>query len=235
MAYGNTTSYDDLSDWKERPFPPRTPIVGDRVRLEPVSVRTHGEALWNAASTDDDPNQWTWLAYGPFADRETFLRWLADREASVDPQFFAIVDAASGAAQGMCSIMRIDAANGVLEIGHIWFGPQIQRSTLATEAIFLLQQRTFDELGYRRLEWKCDNANQRSKRAAERFGFTPEGVFRKHSVVKGHNRDTAWFSLLDDEWSANKAIFEAWLAPENFDEQGRQRRSMDEIRTAQAE
>lgn len=232
MSHEASSPSEDLSGWTARPVPPRTQMTGERTRLEPVSIATHGNALWEAVSQSDDPDQWTWLPYGPFADRDTFLAWLADREASVDPQFHAIVDAETGQAMGMCSFMRIDAANGVLEIGHIWFSPAIQRSTIATEAIFLLMRRTFDELGYRRLEWKCDNANVRSKRAAVRFGFTPEGVFRKHLVTKGRNRDTAWFSLLDDEWPANRAVFAAWLAPENFAEDGAQVRSLGEVRAA---
>ncbi|MGC4192639.1 MAG: GNAT family protein [Thermomicrobiales bacterium] len=226
--------HEDLNDWSGRPFPPRTPMTGVRVRLESVAVETHGDTLWDAASAGDDPNLWTWLPYGPFADKNAFLAWLAEREASVDPMFFAIVDLATGRAEGMCSFMRVDAANGVMEMGHIWFAPAIQRSIIATEAIFLLMQRTFDELGYRRLEWKCDNVNLRSKRAAVRFGFTSEGIFRKHLIVKGRNRDTAWFALLDDEWLANRAVFTAWLAPENFAEDGSQRRSMGEIRAALA-
>lgn len=230
MTHDETPAVEDLSGWTARPFPPRTPMTGERVRLEPVSVAAHGDALWAAASMGGDPHQWTWLPYGPFPDRDTFLAWLGEREASVDPQFHAIVDAGTGRAMGMCSFMRVDAANGVIEIGHIWFSPAIQRSTLATEAIVLLMRRTFDELGYRRLEWKCDNANVRSKRAATRFGFTPEGVFRKHLVAKGRNRDTAWYSLLDDEWPGNRTVFAAWLDPENFRPDGTQVRSLGEIR-----
>lgn len=223
---------EDLSNWTGRSVPPRSAMVGDRVRLEPLSVATHGDTLRDAAMVGGDPDQWTWLPYGPFADTETFLAWLAEREASLDPQFFAIVDTATGQAVGMCSFMRIDAKNGVMEIGHIWFGPSIQRSAIASEAIFLLQRRTFDELGYRRLEWKCDGANVRSKRAAERFGFTPEGVFRKHLIVKGKNRDTAWFSLLDSEWPATRTAFTTWLDPDNFADDGSQRRSLNDIRAA---
>lgn len=234
MTADTTTPQDELSGWTARPDPPRTAMVGDRVRLEPVSVAIHGDSLRDTALAAGDPNLWTWLPYGPFADSDAFLAWLAEREASVDPQFLAIVDSASGRAVGMCSFMRIDAKNGVMEIGHIWFGAEIQRSAIATEAIFLLQQRTFDELGYRRLEWKCDNANARSRRAAERFGFTPEGLFRKHLIVKGQNRDTAWFSLLDEEWPENRAVFTAWLSPENFGGDGAQRRSLGEIRAALA-
>ena len=226
-----TETGEDLSSWSGRPFPPRTAMIGNRVRLEPVSVATHGGDLFAAATEGGDPDQWTWLPYGPFDDA-TFFAWLGEREASADPMFFALVETETGQAKGMCSFMRIDARNGVMEIGHIWFAPSIQRTAIATEAIYLLQQRTFDELGYRRLEWKCDNANARSKRAAIRFGFTPEGVFRKHSVVKGRNRDTAWFSLLDNEWPANREVLAAWLSPENFADDGTQRRSMGEIRAA---
>ncbi|MGC4108461.1 MAG: GNAT family protein [Thermomicrobiales bacterium] len=230
MTHDATSPNEDLSGWTARSAPPRTPMIGQSVRLEPVSVAAHGDDLWEAVRASDDPDQWTWLPYGPFSDRDVFLAWLADREASVDPQFMAIVEIATERAMGMCSFMRIDAANGVMEIGHIWFSPAIQRSTIATEAIFLLMQRTFDELGYRRLEWKCDNGNVRSKRAAERFGFSPEGLFRKHLITKGRNRDTAWFAMLDDEWLLNREAFAAWLSPENFGADSSQVRSLGEIR-----
>ncbi|MGB3327525.1 MAG: GNAT family protein [Thermomicrobiales bacterium] len=232
MTLATNARQDDLSGWHGLQLPPRAPMMGRRVRLEPVSVAVHGDSLWDAIRDGGDPDQWTWLPYGPFADADTFRSWLAERAASVDPQFHAIVDIANGRAVGMCSFMRVDAMNGVMEIGHIWFSPAIQRSALATEAIFLLQQRTFDELGYRRLEWKCDNANLRSKRAALRFGFTPEGVFRKHLIVKGRNRDTAWFSLLDDEWPVQRAVCETWLDPDNFAADGTQRRSIGDVRSS---
>jgi RimJ/RimL family protein N-acetyltransferase len=157
---------------------------------------------------------------------------LKERASSRDPLFYAVVDRETGSARGMASLMRIDPENGVIETGHIWFAPVLQRTRQATEAIFLLARYSFDDLGYRRFEWKCDSLNQRSRRAAERFGFVFEGVFRQHMVIKGRNRDTAWFSMLDGEWPPVRAGFKAWLAAGNFDGEGRQRRSLGEIRDA---
>jgi RimJ/RimL family protein N-acetyltransferase len=147
-----------------------------------------------------------------------------------DPLFYAIVDRAAGAARGMASFLRMEPQHGVIEIGHIWFAPALQRTRQATEAIFVLARHAFDDLGYRRLEWKCDSLNAPSRKAAERFGFVFEGVFRQHMVVKGRNRDTAWYSMTDGEWPARRAAFEAWLAPDNFSAGGAQRRSLAEIR-----
>jgi len=220
----------DLSTWTPRERPARSTITGDRVRLEPLDVAAHAPDLWLAANAGDD-QLWDYLPYGPFADEGAFRTWLASIETSEDPLFFAIVDAGTGQALGMCSFLRIDPGNGVIEIGHIWFSAALQRSTLATEAIFLLQQTAMEDLGYRRLEWKCNNANARSKRAAERFGFTFEGIFRQHSIVKGANRDTAWFSLLDGEWPAYARAVRTWLAPDNFTADGVQIRSLRDLRT----
>lgn len=219
-----------LSDWTPRSVPARSPVVGDRVWLEPIDPERHAATLFAAASSNDDPGMWDYLLYGPFASEADFGAWLLERAASTDPLHFAIVDQATDHAIGMCAFMRMDPANGVIEIGHIWFGPEIQRTTIASEAIYLMQRVTLGELGYRRLEWKCNNANDRSKRAAERFGFTFEGVFRQHLIVKGRNRDTAWFSLLDSEWPANESAFIAWLSPANFDDTGVQLRSLSTIR-----
>ena len=197
------------------------------MRLEPVDPERHARQLF-AASHDGDGADllFRYLPYGPFAGPEDFKAWLEGRAASTDPLFFAIVDPADGTARGMASYMRMAPDHGVIEIGHIWFAPSLQRTRMATEAIYLMARSAFDDLGYRRLEWKCDALNQRSRRAAERFGFTFEGVFRQHLVVKDRNRDTAWFSILDGEWPGIRAAFEAWLAPDNFDEAGRQRRSL---------
>jgi RimJ/RimL family protein N-acetyltransferase len=198
--------------------------------LEPVSA-THAESLFEAAHGEGrDPELWDYLAYGPFSDLASFRDWLVERAASEDPLFFAVVDNASGKALGMVSFLRIDEAFGVIEIGHIWFGAALQRSRSATETIYLLSREAFDGLGYRRLEWKCNNANARSKRAAERFGFTFEGVFRQHLIVKGRNRDTAWFSIIDGEWPAIRRGYERWLADDNFDSDGRQKTSLVEAR-----
>jgi RimJ/RimL family protein N-acetyltransferase len=199
--------------------PAREVLRGDRVQLEPLDPDRHAEDLQAAAT--GDPHLWDYLPYGPFEDVEAMRAHLAVQAASEDPLFFAVVEA--GRARGVVSYLRIEPAYGCIEIGHIWFGASLQRTAAATEAIYLLARHAFDTLGNRRLEWKCDAANARSRGAAERFGFTFEGVFRQHMIIKGRNRDTAWFALLDGEWPAAREAFETWLRPENFDADGRQR------------
>jgi RimJ/RimL family protein N-acetyltransferase len=198
------------------------------VVLEPVDPQRHATELFS--SSKDAPELWKHLAYGPFGNQAEFASWLEDRSATEDPLFYAIIDRESGGARGMASFLRMEPHHGVIEIGHIWFAPSLQRTRQATEAIFILSRHAFDDLGYRRLEWKCDSLNDPSRRAAERFGFVYEGVFRQHMVVKERNRDTAWYSITDGEWPLRRAAFEAWLSPENFDQGGRQRRSLAEIR-----
>jgi RimJ/RimL family protein N-acetyltransferase len=215
-------------DWSPARTPERAPLQGETVRLDPVDPARHATDLFSASG--GDPRLWDYLAYGPFENQGAFTDWLKARAASNDPLFFAIVDRTSGTAQGMASLMRIKPEHGVIEIGHIWFAPVLQHTRQATEAIYLLARYAFDDLGYRRFEWKCDSLNAQSRRAAERFGFVFEGVFRQHMVVKGRNRDTAWFSITDGEWPARRAAFEAWLSPENFDPGGRQGRSLADIR-----
>jgi RimJ/RimL family protein N-acetyltransferase len=217
-------------NWSPARTPERAPLEGETVRLEPVDPDRHARDLFTAS--EGAPSLWDHLAYGPFENQEAFTDWLEDRAASDDPLFYAIIDRASGRAQGMASYMRIVPEHGVIEIGHIWFAPILQRTRQATEAIYLMARHAFDDLGYRRFEWKCDSLNEPSRRAAERFGFVYEGVFRQHMVVKGRNRDTAWFSIVDGEWPAVRAGFEAWLSPENFDEESRQRKSLRDIREA---
>ena len=218
-------------DWTSAKRPDRTPLAGSTVRLEPLDPDKHGRLLF-AASHDDGAGEllFRYLPYGPFAGFDDFKTWLEQRAASTDPLFFCVVDGETGSPQGMASFMRMAPEHGVIEIGHIWFSPAIQRTRKSTEAIYLMARHAFDGLGYRRLEWKCDAQNTPSRRAAERFGFTFEGVFRQHLVVKGRNRDTAWFSILDGEWPPVRAAFEAWLAPENFDSEGRQRKSLSDMR-----
>jgi RimJ/RimL family protein N-acetyltransferase len=219
--------------------PDTTAIVGERVVLERLDAVRHGDALYAAAHGDGaDPRLWHHLPYGPFTDdREGFLVHLEAQAAATDPYFYAVVDVAGiGPARpaGVVSFLRVEPAHGVIEIGHVWFGGVLQRTPQATEAIFLLARHAFEVLGHRRLEWKCDDANARSKAAAQRFGFTPEGVFRQHMVVNGRNRDSAWFSILDGEWPAVGAAFRAWLAPSNFDADGRQRASLASLRSPAA-
>jgi RimJ/RimL family protein N-acetyltransferase len=223
---------DDLSDWTPARAPaPDLRLEGRLVRLEPVDPDRDAEDLLDAAQGPGaDPELWRYLSYGPFADAAALRAWLAGCAATPDPLFLTIVDAATGRAAGMASYLRIEPAHGVIEIGHIWFGGHLQRTPAATEAIHLLACHAFDDLGNRRLEWKCDAANDRSRRAADRFGFTFEGVFRQAMIVKGRNRDTAWYSLLDREWPAARAAFEAWLDPANFDRDGRQLRPLAALR-----
>lgn len=211
------------------PLPPGTtpdlrPLHGRWIRLDPVSVARHAQSLFSSFDgKDPDGDVWTWLAYGPFSDLESFAAWLKDREAARDPWFYAFVDRKSGEAVGMGAFMRADPGNGVIEIGNIWMAPALQRTREATEAIYLMIRHAFDDLGVRRLEWKCDTLNEPSRRAAKRFGFTFEGIFRQHFIIKGRNRDTAWFAMLDKDWPKVRAGFEAWLDEGNFDTEGNQK------------
>jgi RimJ/RimL family protein N-acetyltransferase len=217
-------------NWTHASVPGRNALNGELVRLEILDPDRHAESLFISSHGEGSAQLWQNLPYGPFAGQEEFTSWLEQRAASSDPLFFAVVDWVSMRALGMASFMRMVPEFGVIEIGNIWFAPELQRTRQATEAIYLMVRHAFDDLGNRRLEWKCDSLNEPSKRAAERFGFTYEGVFRQHMVVKGRNRDTTWFSITDAEWPLRKAAFEAWLSPENFDETGRQRRSLSGFR-----
>ena len=211
--------------------PARAPLTGSRIRLEPLAAEHHGAGLFAAShGPGADPALWRYLPYGPFAGAEAFAAWLAGLERSGDPLFFALVNTAGGRPLGMASYLRITPEHGCIEIGHIWLGAELQRTAAATEAMYLLARHAFEALGNRRLEWKCDAANARSRRAAERLGFTFEGVFRRHMVVKGRNRDTAWFSMLDSESPRVRAGFERWLEPANFDADGRPRASLAALR-----
>jgi RimJ/RimL family protein N-acetyltransferase len=214
--------------WKPARRPQRVVIDGDLARLEPLDAARHGDDLFEASIGGDAT--WYYLPYGPFAGKGEFVAWLRDRAALDDPLAFAIIDKQANAARGIETLMSIEPDHGSIEIGHIWLSPALQKTRQATEAIYLASRYAFDELGNRRYEWKCDAANAPSRRAAERYGFTFEGVFRQHRVVKGRNRDTAWYSMTDAEWPSRRAAFEAWLSPENFDEAGVQRRSLAQLR-----
>jgi RimJ/RimL family protein N-acetyltransferase len=222
-----------IVDWRTVPVPEARPLVGTTVRLEPLDPQRHGPELFEAShGAGVDPSLWDYLSVGPFPDEPAFTAWLEGIAPSADPLFFTVVDLATGRALGMVSYMRIAADQGVIEIGNIWFGPRLQRTRQATETIYLLARHVFEELGYRRLEWKCNAFNAPSRRAALRFGFTYEGLFRQHMIVKGRNRDTTWFAMVDADWPVIGRAFETWLAPANFDAAGRQRRSLEEIRSA---
>lgn len=213
----------DLADWVARPRPTRGTLEGRYVRLEPLES-AHADTLFMAASAPGAEDRFRWLSERP-PSRVEFDTWLEGACASTDPMFFAVIEKASGRAEGRQALMRIDTANGVAEIGNIMWGAALQRTRMATEALYLFADRVFG-LGYRRFEWKCNDLNGPSKRAAKRFGFRPEGVFRQHMVVKNANRDTAWFAMTDGDWQRMKPIYEDWLSPENFDDQGWQRKAL---------
>lgn len=198
-------------------------MIGRWCRVEPVDVERHAADLHEANGDDREGRNWTYFSYGPFADLDSYRAWLTKISAGDEPFFHAIVDARSGKAVGVAAFLRIDPANGSIEVGHVLYSPRLQRTTAATEAIVLMMRRVFDELGYRRFEWKCDNLNAASHAAAKRLGFRYEGLFRQATVYRGRNRDTAWYSMLDSEWRERRAELDRWLAPENFDSEGRQR------------
>ncbi len=219
-----------VAGWTARPVPPRTMLVGRWCRVEPLDPDRHAAGLFTSYSAASDGRDWTYLATEHQDNEGAFREALVVQAASCDPLHYAIVERAGGTALGTAALMRIDAANGVIEIGHVSFSPLLQRTTAGTEAIALLMARVFDELGYRRLEWKCDALNAPSRRTAERLGFVHEGVFRQAIVTKGRNRDTAWYAMIDRDWAATRTDFAAWLSPSNFDDTGRQRRSLAVLR-----
>jgi len=220
----------DLSHWRGAPRPERIVLEGRYARLEPLDPLLHGEGLLASALQPGAEDRFRYLFEEPPADAAALSSWLARVSASDDPLFFAVVDRATGRAEGRQALMRIDPTHGVIEIGSILWGPAIARTRIATEALYLFASYVFDTLGYRRFEWKCNDLNEPSKRAALRFGFTFEGTFRQHMVVKGANRDTAWFSIIDSEWPRLADAYLAWLAPENFDGEGQQRRKLGDCR-----
>ena len=209
-------------------LPRRQTLQGRLVSLEPLEF-AHAHALYEGTHGGDNRDEvWRYLFDGPFPDRLSFDAHLQMQAASADPLFFAIVDRTLRRAVGQAAYLRVEPVHKVIEVGHIIFTPELQRTAGATEAMFLMAQHVFD-LGYRRYEWKCNAMNAPSMRAARRLGFTFEGIFRQHMIVKGRNRDSAWFSMLDTEWPDRKANFERWLDPNNFDQHGRQRVSLTEL------
>ena len=219
----------EVPAWTPRPRPPRAVMHGRYCRVEPLDPARHAVELHEANALDREGRMWTYLFSGPFASLDAYRAWLEAKQPSEDPLFFAFVDAARGRAVGLGSYLRIDPAHGTVEVGHLQFSPLMQRTAVATEAMYLMMKTAFD-LGYRRYEWKCDSLNAGSRRAAERLGFRFEGIFRQAIVYKGRSRDTAWYSVLDKEWPALDAAFRAWLDPANFDPAGRQRRTLTELR-----
>lgn len=214
-------------DTKPAQRPGKGALTGRATVVERLNAARHGPALWDEFKGRDD--LWTYSSQGPFADGQAFQSWLAQRAALEDPFYFSILNR-DGRALGVATLMEIRPAMRVIEVGFIVYGPRLQRSVTGTEAQYLLARYAFETLGYRRYEWKCDALNAASRRAAERFGFVFEGIFRQHMILKGRSRDTAWYSMLDSEWPRARAAFEQWLAPANFDAQGRQRRRLEDIR-----
>jgi RimJ/RimL family protein N-acetyltransferase len=221
-----------VSGWTPRPRPSRTAISGRYATIEPISVERHASDLFNAYMQAPDGRDWTYLSCERPEDAARFYAYLSQLAESEDPMHYAILDASSGRALGTAALMRIDPEHGVIEVGSIVFSPALQRSRIATEAMYLMMRRVFSELGYRRYEWKCDSLNAPSRAAALRYGFTFEGIFRKAMIYKSRSRDTAWYSITDEEWPVIKGGFEDWLQPSNFDADGRQRQTLAVLRAA---
>jgi RimJ/RimL family protein N-acetyltransferase len=221
-----------LPGWSAPPFPPREVLTGRYSRIEPYDPARHARDLWEAQGDDPRGERWTYSFSGPYADFAAYEKWGQEAQASRDPQFYAIVDAASGRAVGSCSYLRIDPRHGVIEIGHIYFSPRLARTRVATEAMYLMMANAF-ALGYRRYEWKCDSCNLPSRAAATRLGFTYEGMFRQAIVNKGRNRDTTWFAIIDRDWHGGLGdAYLRWLDPANFDAQGGQQLRLSALTAA---
>ncbi|HKD30954.1 MAG TPA: GNAT family protein [Xanthobacteraceae bacterium] len=216
-------------DSRPAALPQGVTLCGRYGGIERLDAARHRADLWDAVA--GHANIWTYMRYGPFADAAVFSDWLASREGGHDPFYYAVVDP-SGRALGLAALMRIEPDMRIIEVGNILLSPSLQRTPLATEAQYLLARYVFETLGYRRYEWKCDALNGASRRAALRFGFSFEGIFRDHMIIKGRSRDTAWFAMLETEWPARKAAFERWLAPENFNAAGTQRKKLGEFRSS---
>lgn len=224
---------EPVPGWTKRAPPPRAAMAGRACTVRPLDAKLDARALFDSYRLDATGANWTYLAHGPYSRFEDFNAWAETAAAGEDPLFHAVLDN-SGRAIGVASYLRIDPPVGVIEVGHINFSPALQQSVASTEAMYLMMRRVFDELGYRRYEWKCDALNAPSRRAAERLGFVFEGVFRQATIYKGRNRDTAWYSILDREWPMARAGFERWLDPSNFNAQGRQRMSLAACRASGA-
>jgi RimJ/RimL family protein N-acetyltransferase len=216
-------------DAKPAKRPQRTTLDGRAVSIVPLAPLAHSQSLFDNSSGQENEQLWLYLFEGPFATRAAFDSHLKQKASSEDPLFFAVLDRLSGDAVGYASYMRIEPVHRVIEVGSILYTPRLQRTIGATEAMYLMARHVFEDLGYRRYEWKCNALNAPSRSAALRLGFTFEGIFRQHMIVKGRNRDTAWFSMLDSEWPKRKAAFERWLDPSNFDANGRQRISLSTL------
>ena len=234
MTHTNTAGQPigfPVPDWTPRKMIPHTQMTGQTCRLEPLTL-AHAPALHAAFAADKTGTLWTYMPSGPYQSEADYADWVAGAAEQKDPLFYAIIDASADQPVGVASYLRIDPNHGSAEVGWITYSPALKRSTLATEAMYLMMKRVFDELGYRRYEWKCDALNAPSRKAAARLGFTYEGTFRQAVVYKGRNRDTAWFSITDQEWPAIRAAFQAWLSPDNFDAEGNQKARLESFRPA---
>jgi RimJ/RimL family protein N-acetyltransferase len=218
-----------LPDWKPPPFPPHRTWEGRYARLEPLSAAKHARDIFEAQLEDPNGERWTYSFHGPYADFAAYEKWVVAAQVSRDPQFYAIVDGATGRAAGSAAWMRVDPSHGVIEVGNIYFSPRLAKTRAATEAIYLFIANAFAQ-GYRRFEWKCDSCNLPSRRAATRFGLTYEGTFRQAIVNKGRNRDTTWFAIIDKDWNGGlQDAYLRWLDPGNFDAAGKQRQKLSEL------
>lgn len=222
-----------VDKWVKCLKPPSTSINGNWCRLEILNQEKHAKDIFASYMTLRNDADWTYLPYGPFDKFEDFQTWLNTASKGSDPLFHAVIDNKTQKAIGIATYLRIEPAVGVIEVGHIHFSPVLQKTPLATEAMFLMMSRVFDELGYRRYEWKCDALNVPSKKAAERLGFIYEGTFRQATMYKNRNRDTAWFAIIDQDWPVLKSAFQTWLNQDNFDAKGQQKISLSEIRNKQ--
>ncbi len=221
-----------LPGWSERPRPSAAVLSGRTCRLEPLKAARHAAALHAAYCENSDGSSWTYMPYGPFASEADYVGFVEDMQDKEDPVFYAIVDSETDRPVGAGAYLRIDPPMGVIEVGHLSYAPALQRTVASTEAMYLMMRHVFDDLGYRRYEWKCDSLNAPSRAAAERLGFRYEGTFRQGVTYKSRNRDTTWLSILDSEWPAAKQALEAWLAPANFDERGEQKKRLGDFMSA---
>ena len=221
-----------VENWVKALRPTRSEIVGDYCKIAPLDVNGHAESLFNSFAADTKNENWTYMPYGPFESFGEFESWLAKIASNNDPLFYSLVNKENNTVVGLASYLRINQNQGVIEVGHIHYSPALQRTPMATEIMFLMMKRAFDELGNRRYEWKCDSLNEKSRSAALRLGFTFEGIFRQGTMYKGRNRDTAWYSIIDSEWPRLKKAFRLWLDPANFDSNGRQIMSLRGIQDA---
>ncbi|MFK5978190.1 MAG: GNAT family protein [Rhizobiaceae bacterium] len=221
-----------VPDWKACPVPPREVMSGQYCRIEPIDMDSHAADLYSAFRQDTENRIWTYLPYGPFDNKANFCSWVEGACFGDDPLFHAIIDGQTDKAIGVASYLRIDATNGVIEVGNINYSPELQQTRAATEAMYLMMRRVFSDLGYRRYEWKCDALNTPSRKAAERLGFSYDGLFQQAIMYKGRNRDTAWFSVLDGDWPSLKAAYMEWLDASNFNGKGQQKTSLAELISA---